>query len=107
MKVDAMSGACDICGEPLRRRSTGRPARYCSAACRQRSYRLQHQPAAHEPPGRDSAPHLSDAELASWRGMLELQARLLPILDAELRQRRGLSINDFDVLYQLWRMPGH
>ncbi|GAA4893054.1 TetR family transcriptional regulator [Stackebrandtia albiflava] len=30
---------CEVCGNPLRRRGTGRPARYCGATCRQRAHR--------------------------------------------------------------------
>jgi hypothetical protein len=32
-------GYCEECGTPLRLRATGRPARYCGAACRQRARR--------------------------------------------------------------------
>lgn len=38
--------------------------------------------------------------------MLELEARLLAMLDTELREKRGLSISEFDALYQLWIQPG-
>ncbi|QIS21713.1 TetR/AcrR family transcriptional regulator [Nocardia terpenica] len=33
------SGRCPICDGPLRQPRTGRPARYCSAACRQKAHR--------------------------------------------------------------------
>jgi DNA-binding MarR family transcriptional regulator len=36
---------------------------------------------------------------------LEVQAVVLPALEAELRQHTGLALSEFDVLYQLWRMP--
>jgi DNA-binding MarR family transcriptional regulator len=51
-------------------------------------------------------PHLTEDELLAWRGMLELEARLLTVLDAELREKRGLSVSEFDALYQLWIRPG-
>jgi DNA-binding MarR family transcriptional regulator len=38
--------------------------------------------------------------------MLELEARVLSALDAELRDKRGMSIAEFDALYQLWLRPG-
>ncbi|MEV0060132.1 helix-turn-helix domain-containing protein [Nocardia sp. NPDC050718] len=33
---------CPVCAEPVRRSGTGRPARYCSAACRQKAHRRRH-----------------------------------------------------------------
>ncbi|GAA1718272.1 MarR family winged helix-turn-helix transcriptional regulator [Streptomyces yatensis] len=53
-----------------------------------------------------AVPHLSGQQLRAWRGVLELQAVLMPKLEAELREETGLTINEFDVLYQLWRAPG-
>lgn len=35
---------CPICTAPLRPTATGRPARYCSAACRQKAHRRRHAP---------------------------------------------------------------
>jgi AcrR family transcriptional regulator len=32
---------CQVCGTPLRAARTGRPARYCSASCRQRAHRAR------------------------------------------------------------------
>lgn len=68
---------------------------------------------ANPPEGADSAgcheravPHLTEGELLAWRGMLELEARVLVALDAELREKRGVSISEFDALYQLWIKPG-
>ncbi|GLX02940.1 hypothetical protein [Microtetraspora sp. NBRC 16547] len=37
-------GECEGCGAPLQRAGTGRPARYCSQACRQRAYRARKAP---------------------------------------------------------------
>jgi DNA-binding MarR family transcriptional regulator len=53
-----------------------------------------------------AVPHLSEDELLAWRGLLELEARVLSALDAELRDKRGMSIGEFDALYQLWLQPG-
>jgi DNA-binding MarR family transcriptional regulator len=50
-------------------------------------------------------PHLERRELLAWRGVLEVQTAVLPALEAELRQHTGLTLSEFDVLYQLWRMP--
>ncbi len=30
---------CIVCGRPIRQKATGRPRKYCSAACRQKDYR--------------------------------------------------------------------
>ena len=53
-----------------------------------------------------AVPHLTEEELLAWRGMLELEASVLVVLDAELREKRGLSVSEFDALYQLWIQPG-
>ena len=63
------------------------------------------EPESSRPPER-SVPHLTEDELLAWRGLLELEARVLSVLDAELRDKRGLSISEFDALYQLWIQPG-
>jgi DNA-binding MarR family transcriptional regulator len=60
----------------------------------------------HDGAGERAVPHLSEGELLAWRGLLELEARVLVVLDAELRDKRGLSIGEFDALYQLWIQPG-
>ncbi|WP_432844965.1 MarR family winged helix-turn-helix transcriptional regulator [Amycolatopsis sp. CA-161197] len=52
-----------------------------------------------------AVPHLSSRELLAWRGVLEVQTAILPALEAELRQSVGLTLSEFDVLYQLWRTP--
>jgi DNA-binding MarR family transcriptional regulator len=100
----------------------GRPPRFCSAACRQRAYRARQrvQDAPTPAPRRrrrlaqdrptvpveKDVPHLSRRQLLAWRGVLEVQSALLPALEAELRDKTGLTLSEFDVLYQLWRMPG-
>jgi DNA-binding MarR family transcriptional regulator len=52
-----------------------------------------------------AVPHLSEPDLLAWRGLLEVHARLLPALDEELSSVTGLSLSEFDVLYQLWIRP--
>ncbi|GAA3367897.1 hypothetical protein GCM10017744_081830 [Streptomyces antimycoticus] len=39
-------------------------------------------------------PHLSSQQLRAWRGVLKLQAVLMPKLEAELREETGLTINE-------------
>ncbi|GAA2137003.1 TetR/AcrR family transcriptional regulator [Glycomyces algeriensis] len=36
---------CPVCGDPLPEAATGRPAKYCSAACRQKAFREQRKTA--------------------------------------------------------------
>lgn len=37
----AQGGVCAVCGRPLARAQTGRPARFCSATCRSRAFRAK------------------------------------------------------------------
>jgi len=109
---------CAVCGSPLPAGRTGRPSRYCSSACRQRAYRGRRQgvtkldgaerstPAPARTPAEREVPHLSVPELLAWRGLLEVQSRMLPMLDDGLQRQAGLTINEFDLLYQLWIAPG-
>ena len=110
---------CRMCETELEQNDTGRPPQYCSAACRQRAYRSRTSTPARtgRPPAGSSdrsepaslvereVPHLSERELLAWRGALEMQARILPVLDSTLRQTTSLTLSEFDVLYQLWRAP--
>jgi DNA-binding MarR family transcriptional regulator len=111
---------CPTCGCVVVERENGRPRRFCSAACRQRAYRhrqLRRTPpdrvvaaevsgASCAPTGRERpVPYLSEAELRAWCGILEVTSRTLPLLENELRRERGLTLGDFDVLYQIWRTP--
>jgi DNA-binding MarR family transcriptional regulator len=41
---------------------------------------------------------LSGRELAAWRGMLEVTARVTRCLDAEMRAGHGLSVSAYEVL---------
>jgi DNA-binding MarR family transcriptional regulator len=50
-------------------------------------------------------PYLTERELLAWRGLIEIEARLLPIFDDALRRTLGMTINEFDVLYHLWIAP--
>jgi len=112
---------CLNCGAALPDKGIGRPASYCSQACRQRAYRSRRSATAGQRAGRRAGagagngtaplreravPHLSSRQLQAWRGALEIQALLLPKLEAELREETGLTISEFDVLHQLWRAPG-
>jgi len=40
-ECDETSARCETCTTPLRTSATGRPARYCSPACRQLAYRIR------------------------------------------------------------------
>ncbi len=42
-KLDERNVTCEICNGPLPTSTTGRPARYCSSACRQKAHRRRHQ----------------------------------------------------------------
>ena len=53
-----------------------------------------------------TVPHLTSPELLAWRGLLEVHAKVLPELETELQTQASLTLSEFDVLYQLWRMPG-
>jgi DNA-binding MarR family transcriptional regulator len=111
------SPTCPVCRTELPVGGPGRPSRYCSAACRQRAYRSRKSepppapvrrpraPRKAPPPLERDVPHLERRELLAWRGLLEVQTAVLPALEAELRSRTGLTLSEFDVLYQLWRMP--
>jgi DNA-binding MarR family transcriptional regulator len=44
--------------------------------------------------------------LLAWRGLLEVHARVLSLLDMELRDKQDMSLSEFDALYQLWLQPG-
>jgi DNA-binding MarR family transcriptional regulator len=49
------------------------------------------------------APH----ELAAWRGVLEVHARITQQLDAQLRAEQGLSLSSYEVLMFLADAPEH
>jgi DNA-binding MarR family transcriptional regulator len=48
-----------------------------------------------------SSSPLTDRELAAWRGMLEVHARVVAELDAELERDRGLPLSSYEVLMYL------
>jgi DNA-binding MarR family transcriptional regulator len=50
---------------------------------------------------------LSDHELAAWRGMLEVHARVTQQLDAQMHAEHGLSVSAYEVLMFLADAPGH
>jgi DNA-binding MarR family transcriptional regulator len=46
-------------------------------------------------------------ELAAWRGMLEVHARVTQQLDAQMHAEHGLSVSAYEVLMFLDDAPGH
>src|SRR3954451_12950927 len=46
-------------------------------------------------------------ELAAWRGMLEVHARVTRQLDAQMRSEHGLSVSAYEVLMFLADAPDH
>jgi DNA-binding MarR family transcriptional regulator len=53
-----------------------------------------------------SGKRLTSAELAAWRGMLRVSARLRRELDRRLDERHGIGIADYDALVALAEQPG-
>jgi DNA-binding MarR family transcriptional regulator len=49
----------------------------------------------------------SDHELAAWRGMLEVHARVTHQLDAQMQAEHGLSVSAYEVLMFLADAPEH
>src|SRR3978361_1314617 len=54
-----------------------------------------------------SATPLAGRELASWRGMLEVHARVTQQLDAQMHAEHGLSLSAYEVLMFLADAPNH
>jgi DNA-binding MarR family transcriptional regulator len=57
-------------------------------------------------PNRPSADPFAPQELAAWRGMLEVHARVTQALDAQMRDEHGLSLSSYEVLMFLAAAPG-
>jgi DNA-binding MarR family transcriptional regulator len=49
----------------------------------------------------------TDHELAAWRGMLEVHARVTHQLDAQMQAEHGLSVSAYEVLMFLADAPEH
>ena len=49
----------------------------------------------------------TEHELAAWRGMLEVHARVTRQLDAQMRAEHGLSVSAYEVLMFLADAPDH
>ncbi|MEZ5100203.1 MAG: MarR family transcriptional regulator [Thermoleophilia bacterium] len=49
---------------------------------------------------------LTPAELAAWRGLLRLHARLVRELDLALQAREGITLSEYEVLIHLADTPG-
>ena len=50
--------------------------------------------------------YLDEPELAAWRGLLRVHARLIRELSAELEQAHGLPLSSYEVLLVLSQSPG-
>jgi DNA-binding MarR family transcriptional regulator len=50
--------------------------------------------------------YLEEHELAAWRGMLRVHARLIRELSTELEQAHGLPLSSYEVLLVLSQSPG-
>ncbi|MBO9533998.1 MAG: MarR family transcriptional regulator [Solirubrobacteraceae bacterium] len=48
---------------------------------------------------------LDPTELAAWRGMLRVHARVTAILDAQMREAHGLTVSQYEVLLFLGDAP--
>lgn len=53
-----------------------------------------------------SIPRPDDPRLDAWRSFLEAHARVTRLLDDELRLEHGLSLAEYDALFQLVDAPG-
>jgi DNA-binding MarR family transcriptional regulator len=53
------------------------------------------------------ASSLTAHELAAWRGLLEVHARVTQQLDAQMQGEHGLSLSAYEVLMFLDDAPGH
>ncbi len=50
---------------------------------------------------------LTDHELAAWRGLLQIHARVTQQLDAQMHAEHGLSVSAYEVLMFLADAPAH
>lgn len=50
---------------------------------------------------------LSPTELAAWRGMLRVHAKVTQVLDAQMRAAHGLTVSQYEVLLFLGDAPEH
>lgn len=53
----------------------------------------------------DKTVPLSPVELAAWRGMLQVNARVTAALDAQMRGEHGLSVSSYEVMLFLAGAP--
>lgn len=54
-----------------------------------------------------SSEPLDGPELAAWRGMLQVHARVTQELDAQMQAEHGFSVSAYEVLMFLGGAPGH
>ena len=52
-----------------------------------------------------SAAQFSEQELAAWRGMLQVHARITQALDSQMRAEHGISVSAYEVLMFLAAAP--
>jgi DNA-binding MarR family transcriptional regulator len=50
---------------------------------------------------------LAEHELAAWRGLLQVHARVTQLLDAQMHAEHGLSVSAYEVLMFLADAPEH
>ena len=55
----------------------------------------------------DRTEPLTPRELAAWRGMLQVHARVMRALDAQMHAEHGLSVSAYEVLMFLGDADGH
>ena len=53
------------------------------------------------------APRLAEAELATWQAFLAAHARIVSDIEASLREEELPPLSWYDVLWPLYRAPGH
>lgn len=62
---------------------------------------------ASDAPPTEADPPVEPAKLEAWRAFLTAHARLLDVLERELREREGLPLTWYDVLVQLSEAVDH
>jgi DNA-binding MarR family transcriptional regulator len=55
----------------------------------------------------DTTAPFTEQELAAWRGMLQVHARVTRALDVQMRAEHGMSVSAYEVLLFLAEAPDH
>ena len=63
-------------------------------------------PSAPGPPLAHDGP-LTPRELGAWRGLLQVHAQTTQVLDAQMRERHGITVSAYEVLMFLGDADGH